>query len=107
MGRVLDALEHRVRLPPRDVVVVVEVGEVIDRVGGVRHAGVANVARLFWSFGAGLRAKLARSVHAARVGRLHWQVERRVHKVRDAPLQNSTNNSERAAQYFHFILKYS
>ena len=90
MGRVLDALEHRVRLPPRDVVVVVEVGQVVGRVGGVQHAGVANVARLLRALGARLRAELARPVHAAGVGRLDSQVEGRVHEVRDASLRNTT-----------------
>lgn len=89
MSRVLDALQHRVRLPPGDVVVVVEVGQVIGRMGQMRNAGVANVARFLRSFGSRLRAELARPVQAAGVGRFHSPVESRVHEIGNASLQQS------------------
>lgn len=89
MSRVLDALQHRVRLPPGDVVVVVEVGQVIGRMGQMGNAGVANIARLLRSFGSRLRAELARPVQSAGVGRLHSPVEGGVHEIGNASLQQS------------------
>lgn len=86
LSRILDAFQHRVGLPPGDVVVIVEVGQVVGRMGQVRNAGVADVARLFRSFGASLRAKLARSVQTAGVGRFDATVERSVHEIRNASL---------------------
>ncbi len=86
MGRILDALEHRVRLPPGDVVVIVKVGQPVGGMGQVVNAGVANVARLLRSFGARLRAELARSVQATSVGGFHSSVESRVHEVWNASL---------------------
>lgn len=49
-------------------------------------ADVANIARLLRALGARLCAKLAGTVHSARVGRLHDAVEGCVHKVRYASL---------------------
>ena len=102
----LDALEHVIRLPPGDVLVVVEVGEVIGRMGRIGHTDVAYVARLFRSFGARLRAKLAGTVEAARVGRLHHPVEGRVHKVGNASLLVSVSKSSHyfSAFFSSFLL---
>ena len=86
MSRVLDALEHRVRLPPGDVVVIVKVGQPVGGMGQVCGAGVANVARLLRSFGARLRAEFTGSVQAAGVGRFDSSIESRVHEIRNASL---------------------
>ena len=86
----LDALKHVIWLPPGDVLVVVEVGEVVGRMRQIGLADVANVTRLFGTFGAGLRAELAGAVQSASVGRLHDAVERGVHKVRYASLKHQS-----------------
>lgn len=86
MSWVLDALQHGIRLPPGDVVVVVEVGQVIGRMGQMRNAGVANVARFLRSFGSRLRAEFAGSVQAAGVGRFDATVESRIHEIWNASL---------------------
>ena len=83
---ILDALEHVIRLPPGDVLVVVEIGEVSGRMGQVLHADVARVARLFRSFRSRLDAVLARPVQTARVGCLDDTVEGRVHEIGNASL---------------------
>ena len=84
----LNALEHVIRLPPGDVLVVVEVGQVVSRMSQIGLADVADIARLLRTLGARLRAELAGAVQSARVGRLDDAVERCVHKVRNASLQH-------------------
>ena len=82
----MDAFEHGVRLPPGHVLVVVEIGQVVGRMGLVAGARVANVARLGRSLGSGLRAKLAGTVLAARVRHFRQDVEGCIHELRDASL---------------------
>ena len=85
----LNAFEHRIRLPPSDVVIVVKVGEVIGRMSQVSETRIANITRFLRSFGSSLNAKFTRSVLAARVGRLDNSVEGRVHEIRYASLQKN------------------
>lgn len=95
MSRVLNSFEHRIRLPPSDVVVVVKVGQIVGRVGHVSDAGVANVARFLRSFGSRLRAKLTGSVEAAGVGRLDATVESRVDEIGNASLQKDRQTQQK------------
>ena len=105
MSRVLDAFEHRVRLPPGYVVVVVKVGQPVGGMGQVCGAGVANVARLLRSFGARLRAEFTGSVQAASVGRFDSSIESRVHEIRNASLlYNKHFALIKTCNFFVFVL---
>lgn len=66
MVRVLNALEHGLRLPPRGMVRVVQIGQVMGRV----VVPSAHVAALLVRI-SGLLAELHLGLFAARIGRVH------------------------------------
>lgn len=79
----LDVLQHGRRLPPGEVVEVMEVGQVVSRVSTGRIIVITHIARLGRSADTGLSTVELRLVsHAARVGRLDRNVERRVDERR-------------------------
>lgn len=86
MSWVLDALQHGIRLPPGDVVVVVKIGQIISGMSQMGNSSIANVARFLRSFGSRLRAEFAGSVQAAGVGRFDATVESRIHEIWNASL---------------------
>lgn len=77
----LDPLEHGLRLPPRMVVVVVEIRQVLGGVGELGHVGIADLARLLGAVAARLEAVFLRALLAARVGHLHAPVEGCIHEL--------------------------
>lgn len=80
---VLDALVHRLGLPPRPVGVTTEVRHVVRRVRRLR----AQVARLLRHLAAGLHAEFGRTGLAARVGGFDFKTESRVLETRYASLR--------------------
>jgi hypothetical protein len=82
---VLDGLKHRLRLPPRLVLIVVEVGEVGRRVC-LGPRAVTHLARLLGAGSTRLHTELGRTLLAAGVGGLYEDTEGRILEARDASL---------------------
>ena len=83
----LDTIQHGIRLPPGDVVIVVKICQIVSGMGEVRDAGVANIARFLRSFGSSLCTKFTRTVETASIGRFNPSVESCVHEIRYASLE--------------------
>jgi hypothetical protein len=85
LAGVLDPLIHGVRLPPRLVLVVIEVRQVGRRVC-LWPRTVAHLARLLGAGRTRLHAELCRALLAASVGGLYQDVEGCVLEARNASL---------------------
>lgn len=94
--RVLDALEHGLGLPPRGMVRVVQIGEVM---GGVVVPS-AHVAALLVRI-ARLLAELHLGLFTARIRRMHGGVVSCIFKLRDAALGRGNAKS----LYFNLSLR--
>lgn len=84
---VLYPIIHGLALPPRLVVVIIEIRQIVGGMGQLRLRRVAQLARLLRLGDARLEAVLGRSLGglAAGVGRLDAHVEGGVHELGDAP----------------------
>jgi hypothetical protein len=83
---VLDGLVHGLRLPPRLVLVVVEVCEVGRRVC-LRSRAVAHLTRLLGAGRTRLHTELCRTLFAASVSGLYEDIEGRVLEPRNTSLR--------------------
>lgn len=102
---VLDAFEHRLRLPPCLVFIVVEIREVLRRVR-LGPSGITDLTRFLGARRTRLHAELRGTFFTTCVSGLHKDIEGRVLESRDASLRTQHTHMTGGSQHRVPLPKY-